>query len=771
MSEANGLLLTAEGNVLPLGTLNAQYLLRIPQDRAYQYVSGNTEFGAAIDATGNLHYWWGDRRLDQLAASPLDTYREEAGEFQKVDADDQCLLALRADGSLFYFDREANPIGIDLDGPYIDCDIESYTEDGGGIHGAALNVHGEIVTFGFGSRAEEGFYNEPIGSGFTSLAVTPRGSFALHDSGVVWKWGYGESANPISGQYKKIVAREDSDDVSGLRDDNTVDWELDREPQAGCTSCPSEASAVLDIACPDYSAAIVQPSVETFEASEANLDVVAASTKPHDQIILGPGTFQNPSSSISGWSKTFLGSGPESTTIILTNGCYGLTIRNATVHFEWANEPPYGPYDFFNLSACRFENCVISNGLPILVGLYNQNYAEHVNCIFQGWEDSSKLYDGHLRYVNCAPVENLPQLFTQQNSCGYPRRCIILQDCSSDLFGSLDPERSLLTLMAGDVLHLVDTTIRRAQSIYGGAIHIKGRNNCELNNADTGTLIRGGIFEECQSLYGGAIYAKNPIDIVDSTFLNNTAEFGGGVYLSDQSSILNQSSLSGCRFLGNRSGSGGLALQCIEQSTLIQDCFFSHQVAGPLFWGSKSAFLVERSYFCENETQNLNQEILAIDLGGNEFVQDCQDLDCNNNGILDPDELRTGSSADCDQNGILDECDIQSGIATDCDSNGIPDSCDLLNGDLSDCDSNNIPDVCTILETPTADSNQDGILDACQCITDINSDGFTDFTDLLQLLSCWGSNPEGVCNFADVSEDGAIDFADVLIMLNDFGPC
>ena len=54
-SEYNGLLLTDKGEVLPLGSNGAQYQLRIPQERAYKYVSGNTRFGAAIDEFGDLH--------------------------------------------------------------------------------------------------------------------------------------------------------------------------------------------------------------------------------------------------------------------------------------------------------------------------------------------------------------------------------------------------------------------------------------------------------------------------------------------------------------------------------------------------------------------------------------------------------------------------------------------------------------------------------------------------------------------------------------------
>ena len=81
-----------------------------------------------------------------------------------------------------------------------------------------------------------------------------------------------------------------------------------------------------------------------------------------------------------------------------------------------------------------------------------------------------------------------------------------------------------------------------------------------------------------------------------------------------------------------------------------------------------------------------------------------------------------------------------------------------------------LPDVCTILDSPSQDNNNDGILDRCQCITDINGDGFTDFSDVLQLPA--GDRPAGVCSRSnDVTEDGRTNFSDLIIMLGDFGPC
>jgi hypothetical protein len=53
------------------------------------------------------------------------------------------------------------------------------------------------------------------------------------------------------------------------------------------------------------------------------------------------------------------------------------------------------------------------------------------------------------------------------------------------------------------------------------------------------------------------------------------------------------------------------------------------------------------------------------------------DQDCNNNGIIDAEEIAAGSAADCNGTGFPDECDIAFGISEDTDGDGVPDECPL----------------------------------------------------------------------------------------------
>jgi len=66
-------------------------------------------------------------------------------------------------------------------------------------------------------------------------------------------------------------------------------------------------------------------------------------------------------------------------------------------------------------------------------------------------------------------------------------------------------------------------------------------------------------------------------------------------------------------------------------------------------------------------------------------------FDCNDNRVLDADDIAGGTSSDCNANQRPDECE------EDCNGNGIPDDCDLLSGALGDGNGNGSPDVCEVL--------------------------------------------------------------------------
>jgi predicted outer membrane repeat protein len=105
------------------------------------------------------------------------------------------------------------------------------------------------------------------------------------------------------------------------------------------------------------------------------------------------------------------------------------------------------------------------------------------------------------------------------------------------------------------------------------------------------------------------------------------------------------------------------------------------------------------------------------------------DLDCNDNGVLDTDDLSGGTSDDCNTNGVPDECD------RDCNANGTPDECDIAGGTLTDANSNGFADECEVLHVDLGAAGSESGLGWTDAMTDLGaatavaadpSNGFTE---------------------------------------------
>lgn len=121
----------------------------------------------------------------------------------------------------------------------------------------------------------------------------------------------------------------------------------------------------------------------------------------------------------------------------------------------------------------------------------------------------------------------------------------------------------------------------------------------------------------------------------------------------------------------------------------------------------------------------------SSDVNGNGVPDQCED--CNENGILDPQDI-AGPSDDDNSNGIPDECepdcnnngspddrDIALGTSPDAYGNGVPDECE------QDCNNNGTSDYTEIQVDMTRDVDRNAVLDACQ---NCDADGLTDHAEL-----------------------------------------
>jgi hypothetical protein len=140
----------------------------------------------------------------------------------------------------------------------------------------------------------------------------------------------------------------------------------------------------------------------------------------------------------------------------------------------------------------------------------------------------------------------------------------------------------------------------------------------------------------------------------------------------------------------------------------------------------------------------------------------CVVLDCNVNGVRDSTDLAAGTSLDangnaipdecedCNQNGILDPQDI-AGPSHDLDANGVPDECQ------PDCNANGVPDAKDVADQTSSDAHGNLVPDECE--TDCNASSVSDYTEIQGAMSLDVDRDAGLDACQDCDADGTSDLA------------
>lgn len=99
-------------------------------------------------------------------------------------------------------------------------------------------------------------------------------------------------------------------------------------------------------------------------------------------------------------------------------------------------------------------------------------------------------------------------------------------------------------------------------------------------------------------------------------------------------------------------------------------------------------------------------------------------------------------------------------------------------GRQDDCNDNGIVDLQDILLDPALDQNSDGVIDSCKqapCAPDISpagGDGVVNVGDLLAVINAWGPCPAPPLPCpADINRNGTVDVGDLLAIINGWGNC
>ncbi|MBT4407862.1 MAG: hypothetical protein HOC79_08335 [Euryarchaeota archaeon] len=232
-------------------------------------------------------------------------------------------------------------------------------------------------------------------------------------------------------------------------------------------------------------------------------------------------------------------------------------------------------------------------------------------------------------------------------------------------------------------------------TIINGLTFANGRGNNDGGGMllDSSITVKNCRFENNIATYagGGLRISYASASIEDCEFHNNSAYFGGGVSVAVEGNPI----FTRCNFIGNFSNEGGCggAVSSWASYAEFYECNFynnTSECGGAIFMATDGAEywpLVSDSAFCGNLTEDFSSENWT-DGGGNIFFEECDD--CNNNDVLDWQDIIDGTSFDCDENGIPDECQTW----VDCNKNGIADYCDIAAGISPDCDRDGIPDEC-----------------------------------------------------------------------------
>ncbi|MDB4775794.1 thrombospondin type 3 repeat-containing protein [bacterium] len=271
-------------------------------------------------------------------------------------------------------------------------------------------------------------------------------------------------------------------------------------------------------------------------------------------------------------------------------------------------------------------------------------------------------------------------------------------------------------------------------------------------------LIEDCVLDDNACHFGGGIYVKGGSGIIrDTVFTSNEAyNGGGGLYLFDAAI-----EVVGCIFQLNVAGSEGGASKVSTGTSSFTNCTMTANVAdggGGLSWSptdSANSLVLTGCSITGNQGLTWAGGIAAQpDLPGvtlfstilcgniaddpetNQFygnlIDDgsntiCPNIDCDENGVEDADEIADGSAMDCDVNGVPDVCD------PDADGDGTIDACDGCPEDSNKTE----PGTCGCGVEDT-DADGDGIADCIDpCPTwpyDCSEDGQTIFVTVDQSI-------------------------------------
>lgn len=368
------------------------------------------------------------------------------------------------------------------------------------------------------------------------------------------------------------------------------------------------------------------------------------------EILVAPGVY-NEAIDLLGKAITVRGSaGPDETVINATgipasvvtcaNGeppgtrISGFTITGGTGSQQLFPNRHGGGFAFYEGAAPTIEHCIIT-GNQVAVGqggaLAAWNSRPMIqNCQISGNTNTS----GSTVYSGNGWLDIADTVIDGSSLDGLPQTALVAHGSSLTL------QRSEVTNNPGNgiVGHLSDVLI--ADSVFENNQRTAVRLiSCQSQIHDT-SFIGNTNPSPITSSSGGALHISGgTASVNDCLFQNNfSAGYGGAVGLSQTTSM---PSFIGCRFIGNRANNRGGAIWMNITARFNQSEFrdnIAENDGGAIFAASGATARLWMSMFCNNAPNHLAGAWL--DLGGNEFLEDCPVLgDLNGDGVVDVSDL------------------------------------------------------------------------------------------------------------------------------------
>ena len=323
------------------------------------------------------------------------------------------------------------------------------------------------------------------------------------------------------------------------------------------------------------------------------------------------------------------------------------------------------------------------------------------------------------------------------------------------------------------------------------------------------TIIEGFTIKNCRSpwydwngngqvdyweYFGGGMWNRdgsNPT-VASCNFMENTSEYGGGMYNGDENIVQSNPTIIGCVFQENFAGFGfdsgvGGGMYNFTSSPTISSCEFIGNSAfyggGMLNWESSNPLLTDCSFTGNNSGGDggglYNSQSMPI-------FEDCVFYGNNahdGGGVFNADPSSSinvpvfqnctfsANSAYAEGGGmhnfsispVLIQCTFEGNTASA--GGAILSWNSSLPSILDSLICGNMPNQ---ISGPWADKGGNEIVDECPSnCPDVNDDGVVGVTDILAIIDQWGLTDSP----ADVSGDGIVDVTDLLMVVGNWGPC